>query len=104
MADILPQADTARRLVSILVSQWGVSEADIDPDVLLVPEHDDRGRKLPSDRKDLGADSLDVVELLMATEDEFKIELPDDQVEQVHEFTFGQLVDFIHSRLEPAHG
>lgn len=43
--------------------------------------------------KDLNADSLDVVELLMAIEDEFGIEVPDEEIENIR--TIAQLVDFI---------
>ncbi len=42
---------------------------------------------------DLGADSLDVVELLMAIEDEFDIEVPDDKIETIK--TIGDLVKYI---------
>lgn len=42
---------------------------------------------------DLGADSLDVVEMLMAIEDEFDIEIPDDQIENLK--TVGNVVDYI---------
>ncbi len=42
---------------------------------------------------DLGADSLDVVELLMAIEDEFDIEIPDDKIEVIK--TIGDLVKYI---------
>ncbi len=45
--------------------------------------------------EDLGADSLDVVELVMALEDEFKIEIPDDQAEKI--VTVGDAVGFIES-------
>lgn len=42
---------------------------------------------------DLGADSLDVVDLLMSIEDEFEIEIPDDEVENIK--TVGELVKYI---------
>ena len=42
---------------------------------------------------DLGADSLDVVEMLMSIEDEFDIEIPDEQIENLK--TVGQEVDYI---------
>ena len=41
----------------------------------------------------LGADSLDVVEILMSIEDEFEIEIPDDQIENLK--TVGNVVDYI---------
>lgn len=43
--------------------------------------------------KDLGADSLDVVELVMALEEKFGIEIPDEQAEKI--VTVGQVVDFV---------
>ena len=42
---------------------------------------------------DLGADSLDVVDLLMSIEDEFEIEIPDDEIENIK--TVGALVKYI---------
>ena len=45
---------------------------------------------------DLGADSLDVVEMLMAIEDEFDIEIPDDKVETLN--TVGQVVEYIQEK------
>ena len=42
---------------------------------------------------DLGADSLDTVELVMALEEEFDIEIPDDEAEKIQ--TVGQAVDYI---------
>ena len=47
---------------------------------------------------DLGADSLDVVEMLMAIEDEFDIEIPDDKVESLK--TVGQEVDYIQENMD----
>lgn len=42
---------------------------------------------------DLGADSLDVVDLLMSIEDEFEVEIPDEEVENIK--TVGNLVEYI---------
>lgn len=44
---------------------------------------------------DLGADSLDVVELLMAIEDEFEVEIPDEEIENIK--TIGDLVKYIEN-------
>lgn len=44
---------------------------------------------------DLGADSLDVVDLLMSLEDEFEIEIPDEEIENIK--TVGNLVNYIES-------
>ena len=46
--------------------------------------------------KDLGADSLDVVELLMSIEDEFEVEIPDEDVENIS--TIGDIVEYIDSK------
>ena len=43
--------------------------------------------------RDLGADSLDVVELLMSIEDEFEVEVPDEEIENVK--TVGDVVEYI---------
>lgn len=45
--------------------------------------------------KDLGADSLDVVELLMSIEDEFDIEIPDEEIENIK--TIGDLTEYIQN-------
>ncbi len=45
---------------------------------------------------DLGADSLDVVDLVMALEDEFSVEIPEDQVENIK--TVGDIVKFIEDK------
>ena len=45
---------------------------------------------------DLGADSLDLVDLLMSVEDEFGIEIPDEDVENIS--TIGDIVDYIDSK------
>jgi acyl carrier protein len=44
-------------------------------------------------QEDLGADSLDVVDLLMSIEDEFEVEVPDEEIENIK--TVGSLVDYI---------
>lgn len=48
--------------------------------------------------EDLGADSLDVVELLMSIEDEFDVEVPDEEIENVK--TVGDVVDYIQAHME----
>ena len=47
--------------------------------------------------EDLGADSLDVVDLLMSLEDEFEIEVPDEEIENIK--TVGELVKYIEANL-----
>ena len=46
---------------------------------------------------DLGADSLDVVEILMSIEDEFDVEIPDSEIENIR--TIGELVDYIDANM-----
>ena len=49
-------------------------------------------------KEDLGADSLDVVDLVMALEDEFDVEIPEDQVENIK--TVGDIVKYIENKVE----
>jgi len=46
---------------------------------------------------DLGADSLDVVDMLMSLEDEFDVEIPDDQIDRIQ--TVGEVVAYIEENL-----
>ena len=46
---------------------------------------------------DLGADSLDVVDMLMSLEDEFDVEIPDDEIEKIR--TVGDLVTYIEENM-----
>ncbi len=57
------------RVKSIIVEQLGVDEDEVTPDA--------------SFTEDLGADSLDIVELVMAFEEEFGIEIPDEHAEKI---------------------
>jgi acyl carrier protein len=47
--------------------------------------------------EDLGADSMDVVDLIMSIEDEFEIEVPDDKIESIK--TVGDVVNYIESAM-----
>lgn len=47
---------------------------------------------------DLGADSLDVVEMLMSVEDEFDVEIPDEKIEELK--TIGDVVEYIQSKID----
>jgi acyl carrier protein len=69
------------RVRKIVVEQLGVAEEQVTPDASFVD--------------DLGADSLDTVELVMALEEEFDAEIPDDQAESIT--TVKQAVDFIQT-------
>lgn len=74
------------RVKARVAHQLGIEEETIKPESSFV--------------EDLGADSLDVVELVMALEDEFKIEIPDDQAEKI--VTVGDAVAFIESHAKEA--
>ncbi len=47
--------------------------------------------------EDLGADSLDAVDMLMSLEDEFDVEIPDEEIENIH--TVGEIVSYIEEHL-----
>jgi acyl carrier protein len=72
------------RVNSIVTDQLGVDKSSLSPEANLLD--------------DLGADSLDVVELVMALEEEFSIEVPDDDVENIR--TVGDIVQYIEARAE----
>lgn len=63
-----------------------VDQLDVDPDSITLDS-------VVTD--DLGADSLDIVDLIMTLEDEFDMEIPDEDVEGMR--TVGDIVDFIES-------
>lgn len=94
--------DTMPRLVRLLAEQLGVPPEQCQPDTLLVPTHDDMGRQLESQRPHLGCDSLDVVELVMAVEEEFNIEVPDDEAEPLNAGTVQDCCDLIDKKLAAA--
>ena len=71
----------AETVKSIIVEQLGVDEEEVTPDASFVD--------------DLGADSLDTVELVMAFEEEFSIEIPDDAAEKIQ--TVGDAINFINA-------
>jgi len=62
-------ADTFERVKKIIVEQLGVEEAEVTPEASITD--------------DLGADSLDQVELVMAFETEFGIDIPDEEAEKI---------------------
>ena len=72
-------SDTAERVKKIVVEHLGVEEDKVVDNASFID--------------DLGADSLDTVELVMAFEEEFGIEIPDDAAENIQ--TFGDAVKFI---------
>ncbi len=75
-------ADVLERVTKIIVDRLGVDESQITPEA--------------SFKDDLGADSLDVVELVMELEDEFDMEISDDDAEKIT--TVGDAVNYINSK------
>ncbi len=72
-------ADIAARVKAIIVDKLGVEESEVTHEA--------------SFTNDLGADSLDTVELIMEFEKEFNIAIPDDQAEKIA--TVGQAISYI---------
>lgn len=75
-------ADALERVTKIIVDRLGVDEADVTLEA--------------SFKEDLGADSLDVVELVMELEDEFDMEISDEDAEKIA--TVGDAVIYINSK------
>lgn len=73
-----------QKIRKIIVDQLGVDESEVTEDASFVD--------------DLGADSLDTVELVMALEEEFGIEIPDEDAEKI--VTVGDAVKYIDSKLK----
>lgn len=70
------------KVKKIVADQLSVNEADVQIDSTFID--------------DLGADSLDIVELIMAFEEEFEIEIPDDAAEKIK--TVKDAVDYIEKQ------
>lgn len=73
--------NTFDKVKAIIVEQLGVDEAEVTIDSTFID--------------DLGADSLDIVELIMAFEEEFNVEIPDDVAEKIK--TVKDTVEYIDS-------
>ncbi len=71
------------RVIEIVCEQMGASREKITAETTFI--------------NDLGADSLDTVELVMELEDEFDMNIPDDEAEKLQ--TVGQAIDYIQSQL-----
>ncbi len=76
-------ADTSSRVRKIIVERLGVDEEDVTSEASFVD--------------DLGADSLDTVELVMAFEEAFDVQIPDEDAEKI--LTVQNAVDYIKQRL-----
>ena len=75
--------DIEGKVKEIIVEQLGVDEAQVKSEASFID--------------DLGADSLDTVELVMAFEEKFDIEIPDEDAEKMR--TVGDAIDYLKSKL-----
>jgi acyl carrier protein len=76
--------NTAAKVKEIIINELGVDPEKVTPDASFVD--------------DLGADSLDTVELVMAFEEEFTIDIPDEDAEQMR--TVGDAISYIEKNAE----
>lgn len=76
-------SEVADKVKKIIVDQLGVNEEDVKPEANFID--------------DLGADSLDTVELVMAFEEEFDLEIPDEEAEKIT--TVGTAISHIEGAL-----
>jgi acyl carrier protein len=75
-----------KRILEIIAKQLGIEEGDINGQSSVV--------------EDLGADSLDVVELIMALEEEFDLEIPDTEAEKI--VNVQNIFDYLENALQTA--
>ncbi len=75
--------DTPRRVKDLIADSLGVNSTEVLPDASFID--------------DLGADSLDIVELVMAIEKEFDIEIPDEDAEKIS--TVKDAIDYISNKV-----
>lgn len=75
--------DLESRIIEIIAEQLGMDSAEIESESTYVD--------------DLGADSLDIVELIMALEEEFEVEVPDEEAEKL--LTVHQTVEYIRDKI-----
>ncbi len=75
--------DIQDTVTSIIVEKLGVDESDVTPDASIT--------------NDLGADSLDTVELIMEFEKEFDLTIPDEEAEEIA--TVGDAIDYLEEKV-----
>jgi acyl carrier protein len=74
-------SNIAERVTKIIVDKLGVDESEVTPEASFI--------------NDLGADSLDTVELIMEFEKEFNVSIPDDQAEKIQ--TVGLAIEYLEA-------
>ena len=74
--------EIAERIKGIIVEQLGVAMEEVTPEASFI--------------EDLGADSLDIVELIMALEEEYDIEIPDEDAEKIQ--TVQDVISYVEGR------
>jgi acyl carrier protein len=79
----LSEHEIFEKVRDIIVDQLGVDEEEVKPESAFVD--------------DLGADSLDIVEVVMALEEEFEIEIPDEDAEHIR--TVEEAVEYIQEKV-----
>lgn len=79
-----PAPEISTKVKSIICEQLGVSEDEVKMESKFID--------------DLGADSLDIVELVMAFEEAFETEIPDEEAEQIK--TVGDAIQYVHNFVE----
>jgi len=77
-------SEIAQKVKQIIIEKLGVEESEVTPEA--------------SFTNDLGADSLDTVELIMEFEKEFNISIPDDQAENIS--TVGQAISYLKQNVK----
>lgn len=77
-------SDIAQKVKGIIIDKLGVEESEVTPEA--------------SFTNDLGADSLDTVELIMEFEKEFEISIPDDHAENIS--TVGQAITYLEENVK----
>ncbi|MBS3918651.1 MAG: acyl carrier protein [Deltaproteobacteria bacterium] len=75
--------DVDKRVKEIIVEQLGVNESEVNPEAKFID--------------DLGADSLDLVELVMALEEEYNLEISDEDAEKIQ--TVGDAIEYIRAHV-----
>ena len=81
----MPSPEMVERLKKIVAEQLGVDESKIVPNARFTD--------------DLNADSLDLVEMIMSLEEEFGVEIPDEDAEQI--LTVKDAIDYIDTHTKP---